>query len=280
MITLTVVIPHYNSYQSLTRLLDTIPERKDIQVIVVDDKSTNVDLCCYTYARNVRIIKNNTLNKGAGAARNIGLEFSDSQYVIFADSDDIFCDGAFDIIKNYTNKHRFDIVYFTPLSINVNGDVSKRADKYRGIINNYLIGHEESIRYKFHVPWSKLYRLDFLKENNIKFQEVIYSNDVMFSVKSGHIANKIIVSKESVYTVICGTNGLTSQRSLESLLIRFNVAREVNDYLLSISKGRYSIHIIIFILRMFKVNPIFSFKFCLKNLHVILRALPIFNRLI
>jgi len=37
---LSIIIPHYNSLELLVYLLDTIPKKDNIQVIVVDDKST------------------------------------------------------------------------------------------------------------------------------------------------------------------------------------------------------------------------------------------------
>ena len=41
---LSIIIPHYNSPNLLKRMLNSIPEREDIEIIVVDDcsKSENV----------------------------------------------------------------------------------------------------------------------------------------------------------------------------------------------------------------------------------------------
>ena len=41
MILYSIIIPHYNSPDLLLRLLKTIPVREDLEVIVVDDNSTN-----------------------------------------------------------------------------------------------------------------------------------------------------------------------------------------------------------------------------------------------
>ena len=37
---LTIIIPHYNTPEMLETLLESIPERNEIQIIVVDDNST------------------------------------------------------------------------------------------------------------------------------------------------------------------------------------------------------------------------------------------------
>ncbi len=39
MINLTIIIPHFNTVKTLETLLDSIPEKDDVQIIVVDDKS-------------------------------------------------------------------------------------------------------------------------------------------------------------------------------------------------------------------------------------------------
>ena len=37
----SIIIPNFNSGQLLGRLLESIPDREDIEVVVVDDKSTD-----------------------------------------------------------------------------------------------------------------------------------------------------------------------------------------------------------------------------------------------
>lgn len=39
-IQLSIIIPHYNTPDSLIQLVQTIPVRRDIQILIVDDNST------------------------------------------------------------------------------------------------------------------------------------------------------------------------------------------------------------------------------------------------
>ena len=41
-ISFSIIIPHYNSLDSLPRLLNSIPEREDIEVIVVDNSQERI----------------------------------------------------------------------------------------------------------------------------------------------------------------------------------------------------------------------------------------------
>src|SRR5699024_4759838 len=118
MIDLTIIIPHYNSTNSLIKLLNSIPNKKNIEVIVIDDKSNKSEQIqlCHIYRNvnsNVKIIKNNTQKKGAGVCRNIGLKTAIGKWLLFADSDDFFVKSFYEKVEKYFNKD-YEIIYFNP----------------------------------------------------------------------------------------------------------------------------------------------------------------------
>ena len=94
--TYTVSIPHYNSPLLLQRMLKSIPEREDIQVIVVDDGSCveNVNAIKKIQHKNLEIILLSE-NKGGGNARNEGLKRASGKWYISVDADDFFSEDAF-----------------------------------------------------------------------------------------------------------------------------------------------------------------------------------------
>jgi glycosyltransferase involved in cell wall biosynthesis len=88
----SVVMAVHNGLPYLEEALSSVLSQtfKDLAVIVVDDGSTDGSL---EYLRNVtdsrlRVIALHTRG-GAGPARNIGIELSNSEYVAFMDADDI-----------------------------------------------------------------------------------------------------------------------------------------------------------------------------------------------
>ena len=97
MVKVSVIIPHYNSAKRLIRLLNTLEDSEDIEIIVIDDKSTETlyDLEQQILKRDNTIILNNSSeNKGAGVSRNIGLEAATGDWLLFADADDYFLENA------------------------------------------------------------------------------------------------------------------------------------------------------------------------------------------
>ena len=88
----SLIIPHFNIPDLLGRLLLTIPQRNELQVIVVDDVSTKeIDKLEKLKSKYSWIEWYSTeTNGGGGKARNVGLSHASGEYIIFADADDFF----------------------------------------------------------------------------------------------------------------------------------------------------------------------------------------------
>lgn len=85
---ISVIIPAYNAEKTIQKCLDSVFNQtyKDIEVIVVDDGSTDDMLLALSNCKKkITIISQE--NKGAPAARNYGFKFSQGECVIFLDAD-------------------------------------------------------------------------------------------------------------------------------------------------------------------------------------------------
>jgi glycosyltransferase involved in cell wall biosynthesis len=232
MIELSIIIPHYNSPALLMKLLDSIPQNDDIQVVVVDDNSKEKIEEYKQLQRNkayetVLFLTNAEGMKGAGAARNEGLKFAKGKWVLFADADDFFLDGFYTVVKRYMQE-QFEVVFFPSTSIELEtGKVSDRHSKYAKIMcdfqDNPGINETNKLRYGLGVPWSKLIRRDLIERNHIRFDEVIASNDIMFSSKIGRMMTSFHVSEETIYCVTKSKGTLTQNISTHVLDARVDV---------------------------------------------------------
>lgn len=237
----SIIIPYYNDLDKLKRLLLSIPTKEEIQVIVVDDNSNfneRADTIASDFS-SVNFYLNYSGKKGAGASRNIGLKYAKGKWILFADADDYFLEGAFEKVDAYLNSDN-DIVYFTPTSIYEDtGEVARRHINYKELIKTYELGKKEDIRYKFYVPWSKMVRRELVDKYKICFDEVIAGNDVNFSLKIGYFSKKIAVSLEEIYCVTMSKGSLTTTKSYINFISRYETAKRYNDFLKDKSLGQY-----------------------------------------
>lgn len=224
---LSIIIPHYNSSASLKKLLDSIGYHEDVQIIVVDDRSEK-EQDAFTslmkdYTGDQFIFCINDRKKGAGTCRNIGLSMATGKWLLFADADDYFCDNWYTVASSYFDSE-YDTVYFDPTSIDLNtGKISNRNKMYSEFVDEYDPSDLRSvvrIKYYWCVPWSKMIRTSIVKENNISFSEVLYSNDVMFSAKAGYYSHNIHVDRTIIYVVTDNEGTLTKNISEEAFFIR------------------------------------------------------------
>lgn len=249
MYTFSIIIPHKNSSRLLERLLTSIPQDDMIQVIVVDDHSIVSESTCLNelqkkYSFELYV---NT-NIYAGGARNVGIEHAKGMWILFADSDDFFEPSAFDILKQYV-KSNFDIIYFNVTS-KFSADLSNgHRDKYiKSILEKCRKNKSlDILRCCYTVPWGKMYKGEFIKCNNLRFEEIIAGNDMMFSVTAGIIAKNITFDFQEIYCVTVTENSITTTLSKDRFEARFQATLRVNDVLRKNNYSKYQISILYFL---------------------------------
>lgn len=113
---ITVIVPVYNQEDLLTRALDSIPLDKDVQIVLVDDGSTDrtwdvaLDWWRSHNVSNSSVIHRWEPNKGVAAALNLGYSLALGEYIVNLSSDDYF-------LKDFSEIRQFldgenDLVYF------------------------------------------------------------------------------------------------------------------------------------------------------------------------
>lgn len=240
---ISIIIPHYNAPKKLERLLESIPNSQEIEIIVIDDRST-LYLDQYELLkrnnenRNILFLKNNTPSKGAGAARNIGLKYAKGEWLLFADSDDFFVKDAFLLIMKVIKKFwetKSDVIFFTPTSIIENSNrEAHRHILYKKLIDDYLKHKENSelfLRYGYRSPCSKLIRRKLILDHKIAFSETIVCNDDFFSVQVGFCAKNIYASRQTIYCIEESPTSLSRKKGKEYSRPCFEETLKIDSYL-------------------------------------------------
>lgn len=207
---ISVIIPVYNAEKYLKNLLESIVNQtmdlKDIQVIMVDDLSTdNSRIIMKEYERkyhNFISIELKENNKIAGTARNEGIKQAEGKYLMFADSDDFYTEDACELMYNAIEEKEADFV--TANYINTDQDGSKWDDPIfdKKIYKNFKLSIEDYKQSFFILNSSacnKIFRKSFIEANNIKFLEGVPAEDAYFTTSCFMKSNRVYYINDIMY---------------------------------------------------------------------------------
>lgn len=198
---LSIIIPAYNAKDTVDKTLFSIKKQKisiSFEVIIVNDCSDydyEEFINKYKNYYNIREIKTK-VNSGPGVARQLGIDNSDSKYIIFIDSDDNFYDeNSVFKLYNKIEKENADLV-----------------------IGNFIYDINEKINIrKSDITWlhGKIYRREFLKKYNIRFNDTRSNEDAGFNRLVIFLNPKYELLDEIVYSYNENENSITTKNNKE-----------------------------------------------------------------
>lgn len=255
-ILISVIIPQRNSIGTLKRLFDSIPDTPRVEIIIVDNSPTPVT------KEDVNIDRQYDLywadpSRFAGGARNVGLEHAHGKWLVFADADDYYTENAFDTFFSLVDDEA-DVIYFGMTGVyDDTGEFSPRGDYYTNRVRDYLSGRidENTIRFNFGTPCSKMVRSCMVKENELKYDEVIASNDSYFALLVGYYAKTIKAVDVIVYVATVSRGSLTHRKDYKVLHSRYLVKLRINAFLKSKKLPQYQFPVMDYFSSSFKASP-------------------------
>ena len=183
----SIIISAYNIEKYVKRAIDSVLEQTftNYELIVVNDCSKDKTLEKIKEYDDPRIIIiNNETNRGLGAVRNIGIEKATGEYIVHLDGDDtLFEKTTLERIDNLIGQDKPDIIY---LGFK---DVGGYNKIHLSTAENSTKEARLTCDINFSVP-SKCWRREFLLENNIKFKEDIYYEDMVYSTTATILAKE------------------------------------------------------------------------------------------
>lgn len=215
----SVVIPVYKTEKYLEECIASVlaQDYQKIEMILVDDGSPDrCPIICQDYAgryAHIRVIHQE--NRGAGVARNQGMEVARGEYLLFVDSDDCLDgkgavrrlvekaeEGRADIVTG--NFRRFDASRMSEVNRHHlrSGSYTRTVDfRFRGFLTeNHLVS-----------DWGKLYRTSFLRDKHIKHEKYHVMEDKLYNMMCCAYEPTYGFIQESVYLYRVTEGSVTEQ---------------------------------------------------------------------
>jgi len=133
---LSIIIPLYNAQEFISICLDSLFDQDisedNYELIIVNDGSTDNSMnIVEKYALNHQnIIQINQENRGVSSARNVGIEKSKGEYIIFIDADDTIESKVFNMIITELNKCHVEILMLNSFERKNNYKNNKEVYKF------------------------------------------------------------------------------------------------------------------------------------------------------
>lgn len=183
-----VIIPAYNAHETIERTLYSIAYQRNsenLNVYIINDNSIidySKEIDFFKNFINIRELKLKE-NSGPGYARQYGIEHSDSEYIVFIDSDDVFATPLSLItLENAIKTSNSDVVVSAFIE-------EKTKDEFIFYDNDPIALH------------GKIYKRKFIEKNKIKFPYFYAEEDNAFNhlVFLNNPIKKIIQDKTYIW---------------------------------------------------------------------------------
>ncbi|MGR3507162.1 MAG: glycosyltransferase family 2 protein [Paracoccaceae bacterium] len=177
---ITAIIIAYNNERYIRAAIESALKQQPpfAEIIVVEDCSTDTTLSiikdiCSEHSK-IELIGHSE-NKGAGAARNTGIEQVKTPLFCFLDGDDLFLSNSTAVFQTAVEEHDADLWMFSAIAFNEEiGDTGRAGRISPGLFRTV---EEKKVPLSATTfPWNKLYRTDMVRKQGIRFPNGRYED--------------------------------------------------------------------------------------------------------
>lgn len=194
---LSFIVPMYNVEKMISACLTSLIHQTlpHIEIICINDGSTDGTLkIVKRFAKKdkrIRIISKH--NEGQGVARNIGIRLAKGHYIAFVDADDYIMPDYAETMYALAIKDNTDLTFCDCVCLDHH--TGKLLPPIKSVNNSRLLSNFSNCVFSFEqtkhlyfdqitgVPWAKIYKTSFLRENNLYFPEHVRWEDYPFFYK-------------------------------------------------------------------------------------------------
>ena len=173
---------------------------KNIELIIIDDYSKDrtpeiIKDYCSKYD-NIKTYESGKKTGTPGRARNIGINNSNGEYIMFLDHDDCYMKDSVENLYNAILKNYADVAIGKFQTFGENRIVTEDWIKEDVVLNSIS---ENTFFFSINNVWRMIFPKKFLIENKITFPEGVFAEDLTFMIDSFLNAKKIVFINKIVY---------------------------------------------------------------------------------
>lgn len=210
---LSIIIPVYNTEKFIKKcilsILDSCDDSMEIEVIAVNDGSTDTSLKELQAIHDPSLIVIDQDNAGVSAARNRGLDEATGSYIWLIDADDYLNDHFIGEVYDILIKTTPELLLF---GINwVEEDVVHGQRIYPP--GDYTVQQIIASRIYDSNVWSRVIKRDLIENHHIRFINVMNGEDFDFCMKVFCYTQKVTIPEIIGYNYLTNPNGSSKKRS-------------------------------------------------------------------
>ena len=234
---ISMIVPVYQVEKYIAQCIESVINQTfhDFELILIDDGSKdNSGKICDSYAEKdnrIRVI--HTENKGAAAARNMGLEQASGRYITFLDGDDYLAENMLERLYEVIDGSEYDVVVCDFLNLlpdekeNFIVHLKEKTVSGRIVLEHLKNGKNYGV---WTIVWNKIYKKEVL--DNIRFPTGKYFEDEFFSDQLYLASNKIhVISDVLCYHRVLASSTMNTQQAENYLDLLDALQKRIEIYL-------------------------------------------------
>ena len=214
---ISIIVPVYNAEKYIEKCINSIIKQtyKNIEIIVINDGSTDETKEKLKKIQDSRVIIINKENTGVSDSRNIGIEVSKGDYIMFVDADDYLEETAIEKMVQTINELPADIVKFNYNAI-IHKKTKDRQEEYKNEIlkeDKIIKFMEELLKGKINAfIWTLAIKRDIIKE--VRFNTKIgMMEDLLFFIDILPRINMMYIINDRLYNYYINAESVSNSSS-------------------------------------------------------------------
>jgi glycosyltransferase involved in cell wall biosynthesis len=232
---ITIIVPMYNVELYIERCISSIQEQtyRNIEILLVDDGSPDKSgqLADEKARSDARTKVFHVKNGGVSAARNLGIQHSTGEFVVFVDGDDYLAPDYVDYMYGLVGKTNAEFV------------MSRNCFKFPGDEKQVEIDRVEvlssdraaaELLYPENIDigcWNKMFSREFIQSNGITFPSKYFMGEGLnFIVRAAQLAACVGIGQRRVYyyrrdNLNSATTALSAEKYINALAAIDNIEK-------------------------------------------------------